>query len=223
MRKTVFGVGKAEEWKFSGGQETIEIPQLETVHFELDLHGTYPDEINLAVDLPPNKPTNLEDNIKGDKVKFKVDVGAPSAHLLSVEFYNSEVTLSPLNPCRTVVPDALKENDNKMIIKQSIYDHTVMVVVKTVDVDYKPIRNVTLHYLFGQTAFGKNTIDVNEDSEVVFRVPEGHLVSFVPHSKFKQAPDNPSAFVARDKLIVNLVFDTTVSHIFVCFNSVILN
>lgn len=79
------------------------------------------------------------------------------------------------------------------------------------DLEYQPCGNMTLDYTFAETGLGMNKIDVNEDSEVVFRVPEGHLVTFVALSKFKPLNDNPSAFVAKDKMVVYVVFDTRVS------------
>lgn len=110
-------------------KKILKLPKIDRIYFELNLHGTYPDEVRLSTDLPNfgHHFIDVDDNVDGEIIKFYVETGAQKAHLHLVEYYNSEVTLTPLNPCLLVDKHTLDHDMNKIIVKQSIYDHTVTV------------------------------------------------------------------------------------------------
>ena len=82
--------------------------------------------------------------------------------------------------------------------------------MKTVDLDYNPISNVTIEYIMGETEFGLQSIEVSDDGELIYNLPQGMLVSIEPKSQNAPDPSNPKFFVAKEGLEVVLVFDTRV-------------
>ncbi len=62
-----------------------------------------------------------------DQVNVYVETGARSAYLFSVEWYNNNIILTPLNPCIGVNSDTVEDNGNQILLKQSIYHDTVKV------------------------------------------------------------------------------------------------
>ena len=86
--------------------------------------------------------------------------------------------------------------------------------MKTVDLDYNPISNVTIEYIMGETEFGPQSIEVSDDGELIYNLPQGMLVSIEPKSQYIPDPSNPKYFVAKDGLEVVLVFDTRVRSCF---------
>ena len=78
------------------------------------------------------------------------------------------------------------------------------------DLDYNPISNVTIEYIMGETEFGLQSIEVSDDGELIYNLPQGMLVSIEPKSQYTPDPSNPKFFVAKEGLEVVLVFDTRV-------------
>ena len=53
--------------------------------------------------------------------------GARTGHLFSVEWYNTKIILTPINPCVEVNSVTVETDGNKIKVDQSIYHNTVKV------------------------------------------------------------------------------------------------
>ena len=62
-----------------------------------------------------------------DQVSVYVETGARTAHLFSVEWYNNNIILTPLNPCIEVNSETVEESGDQILLKQSIYRDTIKV------------------------------------------------------------------------------------------------
>ncbi len=74
-----------------------------------------------------------------DQVNVYVETGARSAYLFSVEWYNNNIILTPLNPCIGVNSDTVEDNGNQILLKQSIYHDTVKVWTSVFSYFFWPI------------------------------------------------------------------------------------
>ena len=60
-------------------------------------------------------------------MSFSVSTGARTSHLFTVEWYNTNIVLTPLNPCLDVNSVTVEASGNQILVKQSIYHNTVKV------------------------------------------------------------------------------------------------
>ena len=121
--------------------------------------------------------------------------------------------VTPLDPCFSVDSTDLKQSeDNSIKVEHSVYHDTVMVKIKMVNKRMKPFTNATLHYVLGETAFGHRSMHADqEDGEIEFHLPEDMLVhiaseTLLGHHGGRPDPDNPNYFVAKDGLVLHLMF-----------------
>ena len=70
---------------------------------------------------------NFNFQILSDQVSFSVSTGARTSHLFTVEWYNTNIVLTPLNPCLDVNSVTVEASGNQILVKQSIYHNTVKV------------------------------------------------------------------------------------------------
>jgi len=79
----------------------------------------------------------------------------------------------------------------------------------------KPFTNATLNYVLGETAFGHRSMHPNhEDGDIEFHLPEDMLVHIATETlgpangnhRGRPDPDNPTYFVAKDGLVLHLMF-----------------
>ena len=211
--------------------EYINLPMLTSIQYELQLHGLFPDIVELHTNIllqqhenndddrtAAKKSTKIEDPVvHQDKVKFQLDIGATRAFLLLEEFYSSKIVVTPLDPCFTVDSD-LQQSEDENSIKidhHSVYHDTVRVKIKMVNKHMKPFTNATLNYVLGETAFGHRSMHPNhEDGDIEFHLPEDMLVHIATETlgpangnhRGRPDPDNPTYFVAKDGLVLHLMF-----------------
>ena len=56
-------------------EKFLTLPKLTQIHYELELHDFFPDNVELHTDLLEHETIKIEDSIYHDKVKFTVDIG----------------------------------------------------------------------------------------------------------------------------------------------------
>lgn len=227
QNKEIYGAVKLKHQQFSLSHRPpyeedkyLTLPKLDKIHYDVHLHDFVPKNAELHTDLMRHDETlKIEDAIRHDKVSFQVDIGATEAYLFLEEPYSSKIVVTPLDPCFSLDSDSWEHHLDGIRLDRSVYHKTAKVVVKMVDKHLQPISNASLHYILGETAFGHRFIHADkEDGEVHFHLPEDMLVHISTqddfnggghshhHSRNKGHPDNPTYFVARDGLVLHLMF-----------------
>ena len=129
----------------------------------------------------------------------------------------SKIVVTPLDPCFTIDSE-LQQSEDENSIKidhHSVYHDTVRVKIKMVNKHMKPFTNATLNYVLGETAFGHRSMHPNhEDGDIEFHLPEDMLVHIATETlgpangnhRGRPDPDNPTYFVAKDGLVLHLMF-----------------